>query len=51
MKYLFIDAKNNVSFDDDNYYLNGSAMTNEKGENTAALAKKPNSNTPIFKKR
>ena len=40
MKYLFIDAKNRVSFDDDNYYLNGVAMPNEHGDNTAELAKK-----------
>lgn len=40
MKYLFIDAKNRVSFDDDNYYLNGRAMTNEHSDNTAELAKK-----------
>ena len=40
MKYLFIDAKNRVSFDDDNSYLNGSAMSNEHSDNTAELAKK-----------
>lgn len=40
MKYLFIDAKNRVSFDDDNYYLNGSVMSNEHSDNTAELAKK-----------
>lgn len=40
MKYLFIDAKNRVSFDDDNHYLNGKSLTNENGDNTAELAKK-----------
>lgn len=40
MKYLFIDAKNRVSFDDDNHYLNDKSLPNEKGGNTAELAKK-----------
>ena len=40
MKYLFIDAKNRISFDEDNCYLNGSSTPNVKGEETAALAKK-----------
>ena len=39
MKDLFIDAKNRVSFDEDNYYLNGSAMPNEKAGSVAELAK------------
>ena len=40
MKYLFIDAKNRVSFDDDNHYLNDNSLPNENGDNTAELAKK-----------
>jgi hypothetical protein len=40
MKYLFIDAKSRISFDDDNCYLNGSATPNEKGEDASALAKR-----------
>ena len=40
MKYLFIDSKCRISFDDDNCYQNDSAMPNEKGEETVALAKK-----------
>ena len=40
MKYLFIDAKNRVSFDEDNYYLNGKSLPNEKGDNAEELAKK-----------
>ena len=39
MKYLFIDANNRVSYDEDNYYLNGRSMSNESGGNTAELAK------------
>ena len=37
MKYLFIDANNRVSYDEDNYYLNGRSMSNESGVNTAAV--------------
>ena len=40
MKYLFIDSKCRITFDDDNCYQNDSAMLNENGEETAALAKK-----------
>lgn len=40
MKYLFIDANNKISFDEDNYYLNGKSQSNEKAENAAELAKK-----------
>ena len=39
MKYLFIDANNRVSYDEDNYYLNGKSMSNERGGDTAELAK------------
>lgn len=39
MKFLFIDVNNRVSFDDDNYYLNGKSMSNENAGNTAEMAK------------
>ena len=39
MKYLYLDTNNRVSFDEDNYYLNGKPMSNENAGNVAELAK------------
>ena len=39
MKYLYIDVNNLISFDEDNYYLNGKTMSNENNGGVAVLAK------------
>lgn len=39
MKYLYIDTNCRVSFDNDNYYLNGKAMSNENAVNVADMAR------------
>ena len=39
MKYLYLDINNRVSFDEDNYYLNGKPMSNENAGNVSELAK------------
>lgn len=40
MKYLFIDAKHRVSFDENGCYINDSVMPREKGEDAVACAKR-----------
>ncbi|MBP5229223.1 MAG: SIR2 family protein [Bacteroidales bacterium] len=40
MKYLYIDANNRVSFDEDNYFLNGKPQSNEHNEDASLLAKR-----------
>ena len=39
MKYLYIDSTTRVSYDKDNYYLNGTPMPNETVESVVKLAK------------
>lgn len=39
MKYLYIDTNVRVSYDEDNYYLNGKPLPNENAENVAEKAK------------
>lgn len=39
MKYFYIDSTTRVSCDEDNYYLNDNAMSNEIGDSVVKLAK------------